>query len=324
MAAKVHAVWYFHEYEVGFRLSRSLNCITFGIMLIREAYQMVRNALTPEYENREASAMSDMLMEEITGLDRSARLIHHDKELTKEQEENLQDGIRELSHGRPIQYVIGHVWFCGMRFKVDERVLIPRPETEELVELIKETYKDRDQKNEYTIRVLDIGTGSGCIPISLKKYFPEWEIWSLDKSAGALELARQNAILLEADVHFSQSDILNDAKNGEWKGFDIVVSNPPYILQKESKEMARHVLEHEPHMALFTTNDDPLQFYHAILDFCDLHLMRGGKLFFETHIDYAEDVAKIMEDHDFTDVTIQKDMQEKNRMVFGTRSGSSL
>jgi release factor glutamine methyltransferase len=324
MAAKVHAVWYFHEYEIRFRLSRSLICITFGVMLIREAYQMVRNALTPEYENREASAMSDMLMEEITGLDRSARLIHHDKELTKEQEEKLQDGVIELSHGRPIQYVIGHVWFCGMRFKVDERVLIPRPETEELVELIKETYKDRDQKNEYTIRVLDIGTGSGCIPISLKKYFPEWEIWSLDKSAGALELARQNAILLEADVHFSQSDILNDAKNGEWKGFDIIVSNPPYILQEESKEIARHVLEHEPHMALFTTNDDPLQFYHAILDFCDLHLMRGGKLFFETHADYAEHVATIMEDHDFTEVMIQKDMQEKNRMVFGTRSGSSL
>jgi release factor glutamine methyltransferase len=293
-------------------------------MHIREAYQLVRDALTPEYENREASAMSDMLLEEITGLDRSARLIHHDKELTPDQEEHLQEGIRELCHGRPIQYVIGHAWFCGMRFKVDERVLIPRPETEELVELIKETYKDQEKDHSYTIRVLDIGTGSGCIPISLKKYFPKWEIWSLDKSAGAIELARQNAILLEADVHFSQADILTDAKDGEWKGFDIVVSNPPYILPQESKELARHVLEHEPQMALFTTNDDPIQFYKAILDFCDLHLMRGGKLFFETHVDYAAEVAKIMEEHDFTEVKIQKDLQGKNRMVFGTRSGSSL
>lgn len=268
--------------------------------------------------------MADMLLEEITGLDRSARLIHHDRELSEDQESGLEMGIKELVDGRPIQYVIGHAWFCGMRFKVDERVLIPRPETEELVELIKEIYKDVETEHDYTIRLLDIGTGSGCIPISLKKYFPEWEIWSMDKSAGAIELAKQNAILLDAEVHFSQSDILNDAKNIDWKAFDIIVSNPPYIPMVESKELARHVLEHEPHLALFTTNDDPLQFYHAILDFCELHLLRGGKLFFETHVDHAHEVAAIMEKHDFTDVIIKQDLQGKNRMVFGTRSGSSL
>jgi release factor glutamine methyltransferase len=296
----------------------------FEEMQIREAYQLIRNSLTPEYENREASTMADMLLEEITGLDRSARLVHHDRELSEVQESDLQMGIKELVDGRPIQYVIGHAWFCGMRFKVDERVLIPRPETEELVELIKEVYKEIKPEHEYTISLLDIGTGSGCIPISLKKYFPEWEVWSMDKSAGAIELAKQNAILLDAEVHFSQSDILTDAKDKEWNGFDIIVSNPPYIPMTESKELARHVLEHEPHLALFTTNGEPLQFYHAILDFADLHLLRGGKLFFETHVHHAHEVAAIMEEHDFTDVMVKQDMQGKNRMVFGTRSGSSL
>ena len=293
-------------------------------MHIREAYQYIKTALSAYYDTREATVMADMVLEAVTGWDRSARLIHFDRELTEEQINRLEENRRELLNGRPIQYVLGHAWFCGMRFRVDERVLIPRPETEELVELISKRYQETGFREGYTIRALDIGTGSGCIPISLKIKFPDWEIWSMDKSAEALQLAKENAVLLDADVHFVQADILDAPLNKEWTSFDLIVSNPPYIPSSESKEMAKHVLEHEPHLALFTTDENPLEFYDAILEFADLHLLRGGMLFFETHMDYAQDVAKLMGDHDFTEVEIIKDMQGKDRIVYGTRSGSSL
>ena len=293
-------------------------------MHIREAYQDIRTTLSELYESREASVMADMVLEEVTGWDRSARLVHFDSELDEEQLVKFENCKKELLNGRPIQYVLGHTWFCDMRFRVDERALIPRPETEELIHLIKQQYQENPVRNDYTFRALDIGTGSGCIAISLKKYFPEWEVWSLDKSQGALELARQNAVLLETEVHFAAYDILNDPRTTDWKSFDLIVSNPPYIPAAESREMAKHVLDHEPHMALFTTQENPLEFYEAILDFGDLHLLRGGMMFFETHMDYAEDVAKLMEEHDFTEVIIHKDMQGKDRMVYGTRGGSSL
>ena len=299
-------------------------CSTFDLMHIREAYQDIRTALSGLYESREASVMADMVMEEITGWNRSARLVHFDHEMNEEQLTTMENCKKELLNGRPIQYVLGHAWFCDMRFRVDERALIPRPETAELIHLIKSLYQDMPIRNHYTIRALDIGTGSGCIAISLKKYFPEWEVWSLDKSQAALELAKQNAVLLDAAVHFEAYDILNDSRSTNWKSFDLIVSNPPYIPAAESRQMAKHVLEHEPHLALFTTNENPLEFYEAILDFGDLHLLRGGMMFFETHMDYAEDVAKLMEEHDFTEVTIHKDMQGKDRMVYGTRGGSSL
>ena len=293
-------------------------------MHIREAYQDIRTTLSELYESREASVMADMVLEEVTGWDRSARLVHFDSELDEEQLVKFENCKKELLNGRPIQYVLGHTWFCDMRFRVDERALIPRPETEELIHLIKQQYQETPVRNDYTFRALDIGTGSGCIAISLKKYFPEWEVWSLDKSQGALELARQNAVLLETEVHFAAYDILNDPRTTDWKSIDLIVSNPPYIPAAESREMAKHVLDHEPHMALFTTQENPLEFYEAILDFGDLHLLRGGMMFFETHMDYAEDVAKLMEEHDFTEVIIHKDMQGKDRMVYGTRGGSSL
>jgi release factor glutamine methyltransferase len=220
--------------------------------------------------------------------------------------------------------VLGHAWFAGMRFKVDERVLIPRPETEELVEIVRNIYKNKHHAENYQIRMLDIGTGSGCIAIALKRYFEDWKVTAMDKSKKAIELAMFNAELLGTDIKFVEADILIEAWNDHKPSFDIMVSNPPYIPEEDKQHMALHVLKHEPHMALFTEHEDPLIFYKAIVNFSLLHLFRGGMLFFETHASYAHQVASWMESNEFEQVTVLQDMQGKDRIVYGTKTGASL
>lgn len=291
---------------------------------IKEAYHHLQQSLLSLYENREASNIADLIMEDITGWDRSKRIIHHDAELNEEQLQQFLVDKAELLHGRPTQYVIGHAWFCDMRFQVDEHVLIPRPETEELVVEVKQMYADMPKDEQRRIKLIDIGTGSGCIAISLKKYFPEWEIWGIDQSKGALEIAQKNALLLDAGIHFIQTDILKESKSDHLPAFDIIISNPPYIPVQDKIEMSNHVLDHEPHMALFVTNNDPLQFYKAIIAFSDHHLLRGGMVFFETHEQYAKEVADLLEENGFENIIIKRDFQGKDRVVFGRRMGASL
>jgi release factor glutamine methyltransferase len=291
---------------------------------IKEAYHHLQQSLQPVYENREASNIADLVMEDITGWDRTRRIIHHDELLSETQLERYANCREELLHGRPIQYVLGHAWFCNMRFQVDEHVLIPRPETEELVMEVKKMYEDFPTEKDYRFKLIDIGTGSGCIAIALKKYFPAWDVWALDKSDGALAVARKNAILLDAEIHFAQSDILKEAKSDNLPAYDIIISNPPYIPTEDKVEMDDRVLNHEPHTALFVTDEDPLQFYKAIIVFSDHHLLRGGMLFFETHELYAQQVASLLEENGFENITVKKDFQEKERIVFGRRTGASL
>jgi release factor glutamine methyltransferase len=291
---------------------------------IREAYQELRMAMSVMYDLRESASIADMVMEEISGWERSLRIIHHNEELSEAQLERFQQCSRELLHGRPIQYVLGHAWFAGMRFKVDERVLIPRPETEELVEIVRNIYRNKHQAENYQIRMLDIGTGSGCIAIALKRYFEDWKVTAMDKSKKAIELAMFNAELLGTDIKFVEADILIEAWNDHKPSFDIMVSNPPYIPDEDKQDMALHVLKHEPHMALFTENEDPLIFYKAIVNFSLHHLYRGGMLFFETHASYAHEVASWMESNEFEQVTVLQDMQGKDRIVYGIKTGASL
>jgi release factor glutamine methyltransferase len=276
------------------------------------------------YDLRESAGIADMVMEEITGWERSLRVIHHNEELSDAQQERFQQCSIELLHGRPIQYVLGNAWFAGMRFKVDERVLIPRPETEELVETVKNIYKHRPINENYQIRALDIGTGSGCIAIALKRYFEDWQVTAMDKSKKALELARFNADLLGVEIKFIEANILEEAKINHKPSFDVMISNPPYIPEEDKQDMDLHVLKHEPHMALFTEHEDPLVFYKAIVNFSHHHLFRGGMLFFETHASYAHQVAAWMESDEFEQVNVLQDMQGKDRIVFGTRTGASL
>ncbi len=263
-------------------------------------------------------------MEVITGWDRTRRVIHHDESLTETQLERYTQCRDELLHGRPTQYVLGHAWFCDMRFQVDEHVLIPRPETEELVMEVKKMYADIPADHGHLFKLIDIGTGSGCIAIALKKYFPDWDVWALDKSDKALAIAKTNAVLLDTEINFVESDILKEAKSDALPAFDLIISNPPYIPFEDKPDMDDHVLNHEPHSALFVTDNDPLQFYKAILLFSDHHLLRGGMLFFETHELYAQDVANLMEENGFENISIKKDFQEKERIVFGRRTGASL
>jgi len=291
---------------------------------IKEAYHQLQQSIQPLYENREASNIADLIMEDITGWDRSRRVIHHDALLSEPQLERYTHCKEELLHGRPTQYVLGHAWFCGMRLQVDEHVLIPRPETEELVMEVKKMYADISTDRDHLFKMVDIGTGSGCIAIALKKYFPDWDVWAVDKYNGALAIAKKNAVLLDTEVRFVASDILKEAKTDLLPAFDLIISNPPYIPTADRSAMDDRVLDHEPHAALFVTDNDPLQFYKAIIAFSEQHLLRGGMLFFETHELYAQEVAALLEANGFEHIVVKKDFQEKERIVMGRRAGASL
>ena len=293
-------------------------------MRIKEAYHQLQQSIQPLYANREASNIADLIMEDITGWDRSRRVIHHDALLSEPQLERYTHCKEELLHGRPTQYVLGHAWFCGMRLQVDEHVLIPRPETQELVMEVKKMYAEIPSEKDHLFKMVDIGTGSGCIAIALKKYFPDWNVWAVDKYNGALAIAKTNAVLLDTEIHFVASDILKEAKTDLLPAFDLIISNPPYIPTADRSAMDDRVLDHEPHAALFVTNEDPLQFYKAIIAFSEQHLLRGGMLFFETHELYAQEVAAILEENGFEHIVVKKDFQEKERMVMGRRAGASL
>ena len=293
-------------------------------MRIKEAYHQLQQSIQPLYDNREASNIADLVMEYITGWNRSRRIIHHDELLSEAQLERYSNCREELLHGRPTQYVLGHAWFCDMRFQVDEHVLIPRPETEELVMEVKKMYADISTDRDHLFKMVDIGTGSGCIAIALKKYFPDWDVWAVDKYNGALAIAKKNAVLLDTEVRFVASDILKEAKTDLLPAFDLIISNPPYIPSEDKSAMDDRVLDHEPHDALFVTDNDPLQFYKAIIAFSEQHLLRGGMLFFETHELYAQEVAALLEANGFEHIVVKKDFQEKERIVMGRRAGASL
>lgn len=291
---------------------------------IKEAYHNLTESIGPIYENREARNISDWVIEEITGWNRSKRVVHQDMLLTDEQLEKFEFYKKELLEGRPVQYVLGSSWFCGMSFFVDERVLIPRPETEELVDTIKKTFTPKTEADEYQTRIIDIGTGSGCIAISIKKIFPHWEVWAVDESTGALEVAAKNAENLEAEIIIKKADILKEPKIDTMPAYDVIVSNPPYIPLADKHEMEDHVLKYEPHLALFVSDNDPLSFYKSIITFSEYHLLRGGMIFFETHAEYANQVAQLLEENEFEQVEVNLDMQGRERMVSGKKIGASL
>jgi len=218
--------------------------------------------------------------------------------------------IKRLLNHEPIQQIIGEVEFYGLPFKVNKDVLIPRPETEELVDLI---IQQHDTKRP---TILDIGTGSGCIPISLKHNIPESKVYALDVSEKALIVAKENAKINAVDITFVLADILTeDLKT--LPQFDIIVSNPPYVLESDKLQMSQNVLNFDPHLALFVDDETPLLFYKRIV-FLSKHLLKpNGKLYFEIHELLGEEVKTLMENHHFKNVNLLKDMQGKDRMVFG-------
>jgi release factor glutamine methyltransferase len=263
------------------------------------------------YNSSECQQIILLLLEDVKGYSKSDVNSHINDELTDEEWKKLFLYLEDLMLGKPVQYVLGHAWFSGMKFMVNENVLIPRPETEELCEWI---LAEADLKKENSI--LDIGTGSGCIAVALKKKWPEAKVSALDISEGALQVARQNAQLNNTDITFLKGDILLKRyfEVAQTK-FDIIVSNPPYVRKTEMVGMNASVKNYEPHLALFVEGEDPLIFYSAIADFAKQRLNSNGKLFFEINQEFGEQVVKLLKEKDFSKVELRKDMSGNDRMI---------
>ena len=230
--------------------------------------------------------------------------------LSEDQVAELQSIIKRIEEGEPLQYILENAHFYGLDLFVDERVLIPRPETEELVYWILQ-----DHKKEKFLKVLDIGTGSGCIPLSLKKERPDWVISALDASEGALEVAAKNAHKLDLHIHFLHLDFLDRDTWTSLPFFDLIVSNPPYIPRKEMGLMPSNVVRYEPDMALFVANEQPLIFYERIARFGQDKLSSNGAIYVELNEYNAGEVRAVFEKAGYTEVVVQKDMQGKARML---------
>jgi release factor glutamine methyltransferase len=237
--------------------------------------------------------------------------------LTCTQLENLDAITERLKKNEPVQYVLGEAWFAGMKFKVNKNVLIPRPETEELVDWIVKESQDTKVKNQ---NIIDIGTGSGCIPITLKKKLSSATISAIDVCSEAIYVATENAIALEADIEFILLDFLNEEKWTELSEYDVIVSNPPYVMQKEKETMHQRVSSYEPSLALFVPDNDGLIFYKKLVDFSLHHLRINGKLYVEINESYGKEVTDLFQTKGFQKVELRKDMQGRDRMVRGVLS----
>lgn len=286
-------------------------------MTTEQAYIDFKKKLETIYEDREADNITDWVFENVTGLKKWERRGNINK-LSEIYLNQLEIYLAELLQHKPVQYVLNEAWFYKMKFFVNGYVLIPRPETEELVEWIVDDFRiqigDLQFKERLNFRIIDIGTGSGCIPVSLKKELPNANVTAIDVSEKALLVARKNANELNAKIDFLQIDFL---KENDWKTllqYDVIVSNPPYIPIKEKEILAKNVIEFEPGIALFVDNNDPYIFYEKIAEFAQSHLNENGKIYVEVHEEYAKNVKDIFENAGFIS-TIKKDIYGKERMV---------
>lgn len=300
-------------------------------------YKDIRNRLIDVYPSGEAQEMAFMLMQDICGLSRTQTIMQsmtastsHDG-ISAEQRQRLHDAVGRLLRGEPIQYILGHTDFCGLDIHVAPGVLIPRPETEQLVDWICEDINIKSSSGDdgssttsrpHALTMLDIGTGSGCIALALKSAMPSADIYAWDISTDALRIAQDNASRLRLNIHFEQVDALapsSDIRTGICAHqLHAIVSNPPYICNVEASDMEANVLAHEPHLALFVPDDDPLLFYRAIARLGLAMLADGGCIYFETNRRYAYHVADMMRQLGYADITVRKDLYDNDRMVRGT------
>ncbi len=277
--------------------------------LSKQIYQMRMDI----YSKEEASYIAMMLMEHFLGLQRTDVLIDRQITIDTKTENTLATAVERLADYEPIQYIIGETYFYGRAFYVNPSVLVPRRETEELTDMMIRRYKDTEG-----LKILDIGTGSGCIAITLQKELPAAVVMAIDISQEALAVAKANAARHGAEVQWVREDILH--YTGGKNAYDIVVSNPPYVRKQEAQAMNKNVLDYEPYAALFVENEKPLIFYDKITQLCAQQgmLRSGGKLFFEVSEYYGSEIVATLEKHGFSQVTLQKDMQGKDRFVSGS------
>jgi release factor glutamine methyltransferase len=253
-------------------------------------------------QEREIISWAYIVIQHLLGYNRSDCIIHADKEITIEISDDIKQIIEELKRQKPLQHILGKAEFYGLKFKVNKHTLIPRPETEELVDwILKEDFNS----------ALDIGTGSGCIAIALAKNTTA-QIVAIDNCEKALEVAKANAKLNKVNINFSMQDLL---KSSSLSKVDVIVSNPPYVLESEKQKMKANVLQYEPHLAIFTPDKKPLFFYQKIGNLAAKSLNCGGKLFFEINEQYGAEILEILSKIGFVDIALKKDINDKDRMI---------
>ncbi len=282
-------------------------------MMAQKAYQSIVDAMLPLYGAAEAASIARIVMEDAFGV--KGQEYKHKCEISPEEIDQLQTIIYRLRKEEPVQYVVGKALFYGLEFRVTPEVLIPRQETEELVAWVLETTKEVSTPKNQPLKILDIGTGSGCIPITLKHNLPFYEVHGLDVSSEAIDVAKENAQLNKVEVQFYQADIFDKNNWAKLTNYDIIVSNPPYITEDEQHLIPRNVLSFEPHLALFAGGNEAQRFIRVIREFATKHLNKEGFLFFETNEFHASDSVKILEQQDFKDVICRKDLNGKDRMI---------
>lgn len=302
-------------------------------MKIGEAESWLIKELSTIHTGQESAAIAAIVLEDLTGCSKEERVRRSNEPLVVQQLHRLTEVHHRLVQHEPVQYILGFAHFYGLQLFVKPGVLIPRPETEELVDWIckdirasgKDVFETSNEAADQTtvLKILDVGTGSGCIALALKKHIPKAEIWGCDISEDALGIARRNGSELDIRADFVGLDFLNEEQQKQLPTVDIIVSNPPYIALKDRESMEQNVIAYEPAIALFVPDDDPLLFYKAIAAFAEKRLYDNGSIYIEIHEDKGNDVVKIFEKEGF-DTVLRKDLQGKERMikaVKGNRDG---
>ena len=285
----------------------------FARMTIREMHSQYINALTPVYGGGEAAAITGLIFEHFLKLRPPDVFLKKEDHITFPGEQSFHEALQKLLQHMPVQQVTRNAWFYSLNFSVNEAVLIPRPETEELVHKAISFLKTVSSK-----KVLDVGTGSGCIAISIKKNVADADVTAVDISGAALNIAKQNALVNDVDVDFRMTDFLQEDRHHTLPVFDVIISNPPYIPVNEKELLDKNVTAFEPHIALFVPQNDPLIFYKKIKLFARDHLKENGKIFLEVHEEFAKETAAVFTTENYT-AEIKKDIPGKERMVIVTR-----
>jgi len=285
---------------------------------VKQVTQRFRVELKEKYSAGEIRQIIQILFEHVLGFSPVEIVTRSDEYPGINSCRELMTGLEELKNFRPIQYITGKSEFYGLQFSVNPSVLIPRPETEELVKWILETNMPGGSS------MLDIGTGSGCIAITLAKNLPGSRITGTDILPAALALARENAEYNNVRVFFTEEDILQPSQILKNERFDLIVSNPPYIPISEKGLMNHNVIKYEPHAALFVSDEDPFLFYSKILVFSQTSLKENGYVFFEINERFSEEIADLMKNHNFADVDVRKDINNKLRMIRGRKTANAI
>lgn len=280
---------------------------------LQSEYKNTVQCLNAVFPADEAKAMADRLFEHFFEVTPVQRVMAGKSDVDAKRVSQLLEALHRLLTHEPLQYVLGYAFFMDLKLMVSPDVLIPRPETEEMLSLILKQYSGH--LNDRGLSILDIGTGSGCIPIALKHYLPESKVFSVDISDAAIRVAKANAANHKAEIHFINADILQTSTWNSLPAFDLIVSNPPYVTHAEKAFMQSNVLDYEPHTALFVPDEDPLLFYRAIMAGAQNKLREAGALWFEINEMFGDDLKKEAINQGFTDVNIISDIHKKERFL---------